>query len=187
MMYVKGHVISQLPQFLRAEFGDDGLAVWKTFLSRQALDIYGNKIEKDEWYPLKLSLIQPVNAACVVFYHDGLRGATEFGRFLAGQDKRKELRLLPFKASREAQLKKACARLQSHFDTSQVLLEDVDDQGAIIRVCRFTEMDDVIEAVMAGWIQKHVGYDDRKVHSIEVIGSSNRGKCIEYALKWKTA
>ena len=187
MMYVKGHIISHLPIFLKEEFGEEGLNEWKSSLSHQAFDIYSYGIDKAESYPLRIALIEPVNNACVIFYNNCLRGATEFGRYLAHQEKRKEQWVLPFKTSRETQVKKACKKLQSHFDTSEVVLKGMDDRGAIIRVCRFSDMDDVIEAVMAGWIQKNLGYDDRKVHSIEVINSSNHGKCVEYAVKWNIA
>ena len=187
MMYVKGQLINHLPLFIKEEFGEEGVNEWKSSLSHQAFDIYSHNIDKAELYPLRLALIEPVNNACVVLYHDCLRGATEFGRYLARQDKRKEQRILTFRASREAQVKKACMKLQSHFDTSEVHLKCMNDKGATIRVCKFSEIDDVIEAVMAGWIQKNLGYDDRKVHSIEVIRSSNHGKCVEYAVKWNSA
>jgi len=184
MMYVKGQLISHLPLFLKEEFGEEGVNEWMSSLSHQAFDIYSHNIDKTEVYPLKIALTEPVNNACVVLYHNCLRGATEFGRYLARQEKRKDLWALPFRASRESQVKKACIKLQTHFDTSEVQLKCMDDKGATIRVCRFSEIDDVIEAVMAGWIQKNLGYDDRKVRSLEVISSSNHGKCVEYAVKW---
>lgn len=187
MMYVKGHVISHIPQFLKERFGDEELLEWESSLSHQAFDIYSHGIDKAGWYPLRLTMIEPINNACKMFYRNSLIGATEFGRYLAWQEKRKERWTLPFKTGREAQLKKACSKLQSHFETSEVHLKSFDDRGATIRVCRFSEIDDVIEAVLAGWIQKNLEYGDRKVHDIEVASSSSHGRCVEYALRWNDA
>ncbi|HMK46085.1 MAG TPA: hypothetical protein VK436_05620 [Methanocella sp.] len=185
MMHVKGHVISYLPSFLVEKFGRYGMDMWMYSLSKQAYDIYSDGVDKNGWYPLDVALTSPMDIVCETFYHNSLRGAIEFGRYVADKERSWEVRFFPIGRSLQSKLKKACITLQSHYDSATIISGTVNDDSAVIQVTHFPENNEILEVINAGWIQRTLGQDGRHQVAIELKAQPENSSNLVYLVKLK--
>jgi len=185
MMYVKGHLLTMMLSFIRENYGEQGMNNWKQSISPQAAEIYSSDINKNERYLLKIALIAPIEKASTMFYKDSMRGAIEFGRYAARNEKKKKFLALPIRSSPAAKIGKVCATLQSYFDTFKVVVANVNDAGATIQVKNFPEINGVAEIIIAGWLQQSLTEESGQIAAIEIYVPSDSRVDVDYIVKWK--
>ncbi|HMK48203.1 MAG TPA: hypothetical protein VK436_16390 [Methanocella sp.] len=185
MMYVKGHLLMMMMSFIKENYGGQGLNNWIQSLSPQAAEIYCGDINKNDWYPLKIALIAPAEKASTMFYKDDLRGAIEFGRYVARKENKKKFLLFPVRPSPTTKINRVCAMLQSYFDTAEVVMENMNGAGATVQVKNFSEIDGIAEIIIAGWLQQSLTEEDGRIAAIEIYVPSDSTVCVNYIVKWK--
>lgn len=186
-MEVKGSVIASIPKFVEKKFGREELAKWMTYISNDAGKIFSAKIDLDKWYPLKISLIEPMANIAQVFYKWDLKAASwELGRFSADYSV-SNLKKLFFKfGSTKFFLKKAGEFMTDYYRPANILPISVEDGKAVFHITKFDDIEKTVEYRIAGWIERVLEIAKNKNISVEVTKSlKDFNPYTEFLVKWE--
>jgi len=185
-MEVKGEAILSLPIFIIKKFGVDKYKNWLSSLSPRAREIYSNPINKNEWYPLKESMIEPTWLMCDTFYNGSLRGAWDCGRYSAEYGLKGIYRVLVKLRSPQVLIRKGGGIMSSYYKSSEMEVAEQSREHALIRILYFPGIDKVVEYRIAGWIERAIEVTGCKHVSVNITRAlSNHDRYTEYRIYWK--
>lgn len=153
-MEVKGSAVIVLPKFIESNFGEKNLNVWLESLSEEAKEVYKSKILISSWYPLKTTFAEPTRKMCDLFYNRDLMGAWEVGRFSAEYALRKFYKAYMKVATVQSLTKRASQIFATYYRPSSTEVVNINENKTILKITEFSEMDEIVEMRILGWIEK---------------------------------
>lgn len=186
-MEVKGNVIASIPAFIEKEFGKDGLEKWMAHISEEARAIFSQKIDLERWYPLKVTLTEPMSNIAHLFYQwDLKKAAWELGRFSADFSV-STLKKLFFKfGSTKFFLNKAADFMDGYYRPAKISPVSVEDGEGVFHITKFDEIEKTVEYRIAGWIERVLEIANNKNISVEITQSLKDFKpYTEFLVKWE--
>ena len=163
MMEVKGEAILSIPLFILKKGGMKLYNKWLASISPEARKVYSSPIHKDDWFSLKEIMVEPTTKACELFIINSKLGAWECGRYSAEYGLKGIYRVLVKLASPQILIKKAGPIIASYYKPSSLEVVESDKYSAVIRITDFSEIHEIIEYRMGGWMER----------AAEICGCSN--------------
>ncbi len=186
-MEVKGSVIASIPSFIENKFGKEGLTKWLDHISIDARQIFSEKIKEDNWYPLTISLTEPMANIAHLFYNWDLKKASwELGRYSADFSI-SNLKKVFFKiGSTTFFLRKAADFMNGYYRPASITPISVVDGEGVFHITKFDEIEKTIEFRIAGWIERVLEIAKNKNISVEVTQSLKDFKpYTEFFVTWE--
>ena len=177
-MEVKGSAIIVLPEFIESNFGTKNLNVWLKSLSEEAREVYKSRILISSWYPLKTTFAEPTRKMCDLFYSRDLMGAWELGRFSAEYALRGFYRAYIKVATPKSLTKRASHIFETYYRPSSIEIVNVDEKKTILKITEFSEMDEIVEMRILGWIEKILELCGCRNICLNVVKSLCRGDSV---------
>jgi len=186
-MEVKGSILVSIPKYVKKNFGKDGFHNWFSYLSVDAKKIYFSKINENEWYPLKVSLIEPMANIAQVFYKwDLKKAAWELGRFSADYSIGTLKKLLFKVGSTVFFLNKAGEFMDGYYRPATIIAKEVKEGEGIFQITKFPEIENTVEYRIAGWMERVLEIAGNKDISVEITSSlAKLDPYTEFLVKWK--
>lgn len=185
MMYVKGAALAAIPIFIRQKFGENGYIQWIGELKPGAQEVYREGIVEKKWYPLNETLNEPLQRMCDMFYNGSLHGAVESGKFSADQGLKGLLKLFVRIGSPSFIVSQAGNILPTYYNPCEMRTIKNSSKSATVQATKFPEMNELIEARIAGWIQRALEMHGCKNVNIEITKSLTSGaEYTEYLINW---
>jgi len=186
-MEVKGSVIASIPEFIEKKFGKKGLMQWMAQISEGARNVFSDKIDEDQWYPLTATLTEPMANIAHLFYEWDLKKASwELGRFSADFSVSSVKKLFFKFGSTKFFLTKAADFMNGYYRPAKITPISVDDGESIFHITKFDEIENTVEFRIAGWIERVLEIAGEKNISVEVTQSLKDFKpYTEFLVKWE--
>jgi hypothetical protein len=186
MTEVKGVIIYSITNSIVDKFGQYGLERWLRLLSPQARKVYSSKVDRDAWFPLKETLIEPMaNIAQLFFEWDLKAAAWEFGRLSADVKFHGILKLLVKIPPPTTLVNKAGEYLPSYYRPCTVSVPVSEPKFCVVRISRFPEMDKTTEYRICGWMERSLEITGCKGVKVNIVKSlTNFQPVSEYELRW---
>lgn len=186
-MEVKGSVIASMPSFIENKFGKEGLKKWMDHISEEARNVFSGKIEIEHWYPLAVTLTEPMANIAHLFYEWNLKNASwELGRFSADFSVTSMKKLLFKLGSTKFFLNKAAEFMDGYYRPAKIVAISVEDGEGIFHITKFDEIENTVEFRIAGWIERVLEIAGNKNISVEVTQSLKEFKpYTEFLVRWE--
>ena len=186
-MMVRGKAIEIIPEFIKKNFGDEGLIYWLHQITDKARQVYESKIDDKQWYPLKSILIEPTaNISQLFFKWDLKKAAWTLGRFSAEQRFSGVSRLIVKFPSPNFFIDKGIEYLPDYYRPCQMKVVKNTDGHGIVHIVKFPEIDLTTEYRIGGWIERGLEMNGCKDLRVEITKSLVRFDAYtEYSIKWK--
>jgi hypothetical protein len=184
-MEVKGSVVSLFPIFLRERFGAAGYELWFRSLPKASRAVFEVPVMPTSWYPLSEALVQPTDAICRLFFQGDLIGARECGRFSASEGLSGTYDFFIRWGSPEVVIRKSAQILPTFYRPSAVEVGRMEKKGGIVRTTEFPESHPIIEARVAGWMERALEMSGCRGIHVGIISSIARGDAhTDYHCTW---
>jgi hypothetical protein len=177
-MEVKGSAVIVLPKFIESNFGAKNLNVWLESLSEEAKKVYKSKILISSWFPLKTIFSEPTRKMCDLFYKRDLMGAWEVGRFSAEYALKGFYKAYVKVATPQALTKRASQIFGAYYRPSSIEIDDKNEKKTILKITEFSEMDEIVEMRILGWIEKILEICRCRNISLNVVKSLCQGDSV---------
>ncbi len=186
-MEVKGSVIASMPSFIENNFGKAGLSKWMEEISEGARNVFSIKIDEDNWYPLTVTLTEPMANLAHLFYEWDLKIASwELGRFSADFSVSSVKKLFFKFGSTKFFLNKAAEFMDGYYRPAKISPISVEEGEGIFHITKFDEIEKTVEFRIAGWIERVLEIAGNKNISVEVTQSLKDFKpYTEFLVKWE--
>ena len=185
-MEVKGAALVSTKDFIYKKFGDDGFKKWLTELPENIAKIYFDSILLSKWYPLKESLTEPTQVMCDMFYNSDVKGAWETGRHSADYSLKGIYRIFVKMGSPQFIAQKASIILPLFYKPSKMSAEMLSDKSGSIKIHEFSNICDIIENRIGGWIEMALELSGCKLESFKITKSLTAGdEFTEFIVSWK--
>ena len=184
---VKGAILASIPKFIKSKFGENGFSVFLTRISLDAKSIFQFPIDENDWYPAKVSLIEPMANIAQLFYDWDLKKSSwELGRFSADFSI-KSFKKLAFKfGSTVFFLRKAAEFMDDYYRPAIIIAKKIENGEAVFHITEFPQIESTIEFRIAGWIERVLEIANNK--NIKVVITSSLSKSDPYTeivINWK--
>jgi hypothetical protein len=162
-MEIKGSAVKTIPDYIR-KFHPDKYSAWMESLPEQSRQIFRDTIMPSGWYSMRDAAIVPTEALGRIIFNDAAEGAWQCGRYSA------EIALTGIykffiKAASPFFIVDRAGRIFSTFYQPSAM--EVVERGTdyvVLHITRFDEPSTLIEARIAGWIEKAM-----EIHGIGTI------------------
>jgi len=186
MSVVKGVIIHSIANSIQEKFGQYGLNRWLQLISPHARQVYSSKVDREAWFPLKATLIEPMANIAQLFYNWDLKAAAwEFGRLSADVKFHGLLKILVKIPSPNTLVNKAGEYLPSYYHPCEVSVPVNEPKFCVVRISYFPEIDKTTEFRICGWIERSLEITGCKGVRVEITKSlTNFQPVSEYELRW---
>jgi len=184
-MEVKGTAVLSIPRFIEEKFGDEGLQKWLNSLSDEAKNVYSQNILASKWYPMNEILVHPTRELCKLFYSGSIKGAWEAGRFSANHALNGVLKIFVKLGTPGFIISRSTSILPSFYHPSEIKVIESDSNRCVICITQFSELSDVIENRIGGWMERALEIQGCKGVSVKITKSvtKNDTNC-QYTVTW---
>jgi hypothetical protein len=185
MMQVKGSAIMAMPKFVTEKHGDFGFKKWLDALSPQAKQVYGGHMMANNWYPFRELMVEPTQKVCDMFYGGNVKGAMEAGRFSADYGLNGFYKIFVKVGSPDFILKRASTIMTGYYSPCQLSLIESGPGKAVLHITQFAEPSPLVEARIAGWMQRALEINGCKNAMPKITKSLTKGDPItEFNVTW---
>ena len=185
-MEVKGEALISIPLFILKKFGKEGYDKWFAVLSPSAKKVYQHPIDKNEWFPLQTTLVEPTLSLCDVLFNKSIRGAWECGRYSAEYGLKGIYKVLVKLSSPQILIKKAGPLLINYYRPAKLEVMDSDPTHVVVHISEFPEMNKVVEYRIAGWMERAIEICGSMHVTVNITKSLTDGdSCTEYSINWR--
>jgi len=174
-MEIKGTALVSTKDFIEKKFGDDGYKKWLTELPEKTAKIYSESILLSQWYPLKESLIEPSQVMCDMFFKSDVKGAWEAGRHSADFSLKGIYRIFVKMGSPQFIAQRASVILPLFYKPSKMSAEMLGNTTCSIKIHEFSDICDIIENRIGGWIEMALELSGGKSRGVEITKSLTSG------------
>ncbi len=184
-MEIKGTAVKTIPAMVKDHFADE-YDEWLQALSPEAYQIFSDVILANKWYPLKDAAIEPSIAIGKMFYNDENKGGWECGRYSAELALKGIYKVFIKISSASYIIDRASKIFTTYYNPSEMQIKNKRPNGVDLHITKFPEPHSVIEARIAGWIERALEINNCKNVIVEIGESMASGddKTIIYA-KWE--
>lgn len=174
-MEVKGSVVALFRGFIEEHFGADGYQRWLKALPPPSRTTFEAPILPVNWYPLKEALVQPTEAICRLFFQGDLIGARECGKYSANEGLLGTYKFFIRWGSPAFALQKTAHIFPTYYRPTSAEVPRLEKKSGIIRITQFPESHEIIEARIAGWIERALQMSACRGVHVGIIASIARG------------
>jgi hypothetical protein len=187
MTEVKGAIIYSISKSILDKFGQYGLKRWLELISPNARRVYSSEIDKEAWFPLKETLVEPMANIAQLFYDWDLKTASwEFGRLSAEARFHGVLKLLVKIPSPMTLINKAGEFMASYYRPCAIQVPVSEAKFCVVRITQFPELDKTTEYRICGWMQRALEISGCKAVTVDIVKSlTNFQPVSEYEVRWK--
>lgn len=184
-MEVKGTAIMATREFVRTKFGEDGLKKWVATLKPEAQQVYGGAVLTNQWYDLRIILVEPCRKIAEMFYGGDAQAYRDIGKHSADHGLKGIYRLFVKVGSPHFILGKAGAILPTYYRPCVMRGEEADKNKFRVYINQFEDYSDVIEQRIAGWMECALEICGCKSVKIEIPKSiAKHHPATEYLVEW---
>jgi hypothetical protein len=182
MTEVSGLAVQTLPMFLRDKYGDEAYRRWFDSLPPDSRNIYEKPIAIKEWYILDDSYLEPMKKMCTMFYNGKERGAWEVGRHSADYALKGILKVFIKLGSVNSFIKRAAAVISNYYKPGTIEVMENKKGRAVLRLTGFTEIHQLLENRIAGWMERALEISGCKMRLVTV---SRSRTYTDFKINWK--
>lgn len=185
-MKVKGTALAVVPDFIRERFGPEGLERWLAALEPQAAQAYRDGIQINHWHSLREFYLEPTKTMCQMFFGGDPGAAREIGRFSAEFALKGVYKAFVKLTSVNFFIKRASLLMTTYYQPSKMEVAGLDNNRAVLHMTEFPEPHPLIEARIAGWVERALEIHGCKEVRVEIPRSLCGGAPLtEMVLTWK--
>ena len=183
---VRGKAIASIPAFVAKKFGKNEYKRWLNVISAEAFQVYYFPVKKDEWYPIRITMIEPSANIAQLFYEwDIKKAAWEMGRFSIDFGMNNLAKLMVKMGPAGSLIKKASEIINSYYKPIAAETTEITGNSAVLRVKEFPGMHTTVEYRMAGWMERALEISGCKNIKVEIPKPfSNSHPVTEFHVSW---
>lgn len=184
-MEVKGTSVRSIHEFMD-KFHPLRKQDWLNALSPESRKIMGGLLFSNNWYPLKLSLTEPMKVISRLFYgNDDVKTARTMGKFSADVALSGTYRFFVQFGSPKFIIERAGRVFTTYFQPSEIVVINAQKNSLLVHVTKFPESDTIIEENIAGWMERALEISGCKQVKALVTKSMAKGQPItEFTITW---
>lgn len=176
-MFVKGTRIISIREYVR-QVHADRYAEWLDSLSDDSREIFANDILYSNLYPYRLSILEPMERACKLFFDGNPSGALEMGRFSAEFAIKGVLKIFFQVASPQFVMTRVPAIFTSYFSEGRMIVAAKQPDGCVIHMLDFPEPHLLADLRIRGWIERGLEFCGCKDIEVKMSQSMGRGDAL---------
>ncbi len=185
-MDIKGTAIIAIRDFVKISYPDD-FQKWLNALPDSSKQIFSGVIDATKWYDVKDAAIEPTKQIAELFFSGDLKqGAWESGKFSADKALKGIYKIFVKASSPQYIISRASRVFASYYQPCEMIIDKNISHDLTLHIINTTEMVDVIEYRIAGWIEKALEISGSKNINIQITRAiSNGDELTEYSIKWE--
>lgn len=152
-MEIKGSAVKSIPDYIQ-KFHPDKYAAWMESLPEKSKQIFRGGVMPSNWYPLQDAAIEPTKALGTLIFNDAEKGAWQCGRFSAETALTGIYKFFIKAASPFFIIDRAGKIFTTFYQPSAMEVVEKGNNYVKLHITRFDEPSSLIEARIAGWIEK---------------------------------
>ncbi len=184
-MDVKGTSVRSVMEYVEKKHAT-GLQEWINALPEESQKIYKGFIFTNNWYPVKESLIIPMQYISKLFYGgDDVKTARTMGRYSADVALSGVYRFFIQFGSPRYIIEKASRIFATYFQPSELTVLNVEKNSLVLHVTLFPVSAVILEENIAGWMERALEKSGCQNVTIQITRSIAKGDTIiEYVIRW---
>ncbi len=183
-MKVKGSAVTSTSEFIKNKFAER-YDEWLNSLLPQSREIIAGDILPSMWYPMNEGFIEPTRKLCDLFYEGKSKGAWEVGKFSAEMGLKKFYRVFLKFGSPHFLIKRASSIFSLYYTPSKIEVTKEEAKMALLKIVEFPEPSKLVEARIAGWIEKALELTKGNNPVLKINKSLADGdNCTEIRISW---
>ncbi len=185
-MRVKGTAVKSILDFVIMKYPDK-VNEWLNELTHSSRLIIENPIHATDWYNIVDGVIEPTKAlARVCFNGDGYKAGWESGRFSAEEGLKGVYKIFFRMATTKYIVERSAKILSVYYEPSEVKINDASDNHVHLTISVLPTIDPVLEARIAGWVQRALEVTGgRSAVDVDIPHSHTKGdKITEMFFRW---
>ncbi|MEJ5263782.1 MAG: hypothetical protein WHT29_00540 [Bacteroidales bacterium] len=185
-MDVKGTSVRSVVEFID-KFYPTKKQDWLNALPEESRKIMSGFLFTNNWYPIKESLITPMQAISKLFFGgDDVKTARTMGRYSADTALSGVYRFFIQFGSPRYIIEKASKIFATYFQPSELTVLNVEKNGLVLHITVFPESATILEENIAGWMERALEKSGCKNVTVNITRSIAKGdKLIEYVIRWE--
>jgi len=152
-MEIKGSAVKTIPDYIR-KFCPDKFSAWMDSLPETSRQIFAGGVLPSNWYSLHDAGIIPTEALGKLVFEDPMKGAWECGRYSAETALSGIYKFFIKAASPFFIIDRASRIFTTYYQPSDMAVVEKGDDYVVLHITRFEEPNSLIEARIAGWIER---------------------------------
>ncbi len=183
-MEIKGSAVKSIPDFIK-KFHPDKYNAWMESMPEASRHIFAGGVMPSSWYSLRDAAILPTEALGKVVFNDALKGAWQCGRYSAETALNGIYKFFIKAASPFFIIERASRIFTTYYQPSDMSVVEKGSDYVVLHISRFEEPDALIEARIAGWIERAMEIHGVGEVSVTIPKSLTKGYPItEIRVKW---
>jgi hypothetical protein len=183
-MEVKGTAVKSIPDFVKTKF-PHRYQEWLNALPPDSGKLMGGTIFANNWYQADTAVLQPTQAIIDLFYGGNPKGAWDCGRFSAETGLTGLYKFFVKAASPGFIISKAGSIMATYYRPSELKVVNEGKNFVVVHMSKVDKTHPIIEARIAGWIEKALEISGCKSIQVSIPNSITRGAGhTEFSMKW---
>lgn len=152
-MEIKGSAVKSIPDYIR-KFHPDKFSTWMESLPESSKQIFAGGVLPSNWYSLQHAAIIPTEVLGNVLFDDAIKGAWLCGRYSAEMALTGIYKFFIKAASPFFIIDRASRIFTTYYQPSDMAVVEKGNDYVVLHITRFEEPNSLIEARIAGWIER---------------------------------
>jgi hypothetical protein len=183
-MEIKGSAVKSIPDFIR-KVHPENYQVWINALPEASKKIFTSPILPSNWYPLQEAAVVPTEVLGNLIFDDARHGAWQNGRYSAESALTGIYKFFIKTASPFFIINRAGKILTTYYQPSDMKVVEQGDNYVVLHITEFEEPDELIEARIAGWIERAMEIHGVGFVQVDITKSLTRNDPVtEFRVKW---
>ncbi|MDD3625778.1 MAG: hypothetical protein PHV06_00520 [bacterium] len=178
-MKAKGVIFLNTLEFIKFNFGQDGLEKVLNRLTFEEQELLTLKIASVMWYPFDLYL-HLSHAIIDEFYNGDINRARDFGAYVAIKGAESQYKDLIKQGTTNYVVSRAHQVQETYFDEGEMLTELAEDKKMILKLIKIPVIDPVHLLRLAGWMEKALSLSGAKEVKVDYEIKEENGKKVVY-------
>lgn len=184
-MEIKGSAVKSIPDYIQ-RFHPDKYSEWLASLPEESKKIFIGVILPSQWYALKQAAIIPTEALGRIIFNDPEQGAWQCGRYSAETALTGIYKFFIKAASPFFIIDRASRIFTTFYQPSNMEVVEKGGNYVKLHITRFEEPSALIEARIAGWIEKAMEIHGVVNVDVNIGRSLSKGDPLtEISVKWE--
>lgn len=162
-MEIKGSAVKSIPDYIK-KFHPEKYTEWMESMPETSRHIFAGGVMPSNWYSLHDAAILPTEALGKIVFKDAREGAWQCGRYSAETALNGIYKFFIKAASPHFIIERAGRIFSTYYQPSDMSVVDKGENYVVLHITRFEEPNALIEARIAGWIEKAM-----EIHGVEQV------------------
>lgn len=184
-MEVKGTAVKSIPEFVKRKFPEH-FDKWLNHLPEASHEIMKGAIFTSSWYSLLWALSVPLHAIGDICYNNNRKAAAwDMGRYSADIALNGVYKFFVQLGTPKFLIQKGSRVFVTYFQPSEMKVVEYAKQKLVIHILKFSEIDEIVEYNIAGWIERALEISGCENLKIDITKSLAKGNNItEFYITW---